>query len=285
MLTVDDLEAYDAEIRDRVWKHDGPAEIFEALVVEHARETAAACGFAAVSVPAALAHDTKHTVEVVSRLEKEIALPNVALEIPATDAGVDALELCIAEGMNAAATLIFSGARLRAVLEAYLRGLELRLEQGGELRGISAYAKFFVAPIDGLEAPLGPARACAKLAGDLHAAMFTSERWQRLHDAGAQLLPLMIVSVTGEEIEPMELIEAQQVLIELHANGVNLDERLEAMLEAALDSRMAGDVALYEAIEAKRRALPTTAPEVRDQREIADLGQKRWAREGGYDLP
>lgn len=285
MLTVDDLEAYDAEIRDRVWKHDGPAEIFQALVVEHARETAAACGFAAVSVPAALAHDAKNTVELVSRLEKEIALPNVALEIPATDDGLEALELCIAEGMNAAATLIFSGARFRLALEAYLRGLEYRLEQGLDVRAISSYAKFFVAPLEGLEAPMLAGRACAKLATELHASLFSSERWQRLHDAGAQIQPLMIVSVTGEEIEPMELVEANRVLVALHESGVNLDERLEAMLEAAIDARMESDVALYEAIEAKRRALPTTAPEVRDQREIADLGQKRWAAPGGYDLP
>jgi hypothetical protein len=284
MLTADDLEVYEAEIRDRVWKHQGPREIFEGVLIEHARESAASYGFAAVSVPAALAYDTRGTIATALRLEKDIAMPNVAIEIPATDEGIEAFEQCIADAMNVSVTSIFSNARYRLVVDAYMSGLEYRVSAGLDVRSISSYAKFCVAAIEGADDPMLVPRACARLVTDLHGALFSGERWRALQERGARVQPLIVSALGGEDIEPIELARAHEALSDLYLRRFDLNAHLERLLRAAIKTRLALELRILEALEAKRRALPTTAPDVPDARNIADLGVNMYGLPHGYDL-
>ena len=118
------------------------------------------------------------------------------VKIPATAAGVPAIEESLADGININVTLIFSLARHDEVIEAYLRGLERFAESGGDLSRMASVASFFVSRVD-TEAdrrlPAGhPLRgkvavANAKLAYALFRQRFQGERWDALAAQGAQV--------------------------------------------------------------------------------------------------
>ena len=71
-----------------------------------------------------LAHDTEATLKQALRFHEAIDRPNLYVKIPATKAGLPAIEECIAQGKSINITLIFSLERYAEVLEAYIRGLE-----------------------------------------------------------------------------------------------------------------------------------------------------------------
>jgi transaldolase len=98
-------------------------------------------GFVSLEVDPALAHDASATIEAALRLRAEVDRPNLYVKIPATEAGVDAVEEATALGIPVNATLLFSLDRHRAVAEAYLRGIE----RGGRVPSV---ASFFVSRVD-----------------------------------------------------------------------------------------------------------------------------------------
>ena len=70
------------------------------------------------------------------------------IKVPGTEPGVPAIPRLLAEGVNVNVTLLFSVARYEAVAEAYIEGLKLRAEAGGDLAGIASVASFFVSRVD-----------------------------------------------------------------------------------------------------------------------------------------
>src|SRR3712207_9385604 len=74
--------------------------------------------------------------------------PNLFIKIPATEAGLPAITTSIARGISVNVTLIFSLERYRAVMDAYLSGLEQRLRGGGSVAGVESVASFFVSRVD-----------------------------------------------------------------------------------------------------------------------------------------
>ena len=85
---------------------------------------------------------------------------NVMIKIPGTPEGVPAIEQCISEGININITLLFSQEAYRSVAEAYLRGLERRVQEGKDVSGLASVASFFVSRIDSeVEKRIGQARA------------------------------------------------------------------------------------------------------------------------------
>jgi transaldolase len=70
------------------------------------------------------------------------------IKVPATAAGVPAIEQLTADGVNVNVTLLFSVARYERVIEAYLTGLERRMSAGQPLDGITSVASFFVSRVD-----------------------------------------------------------------------------------------------------------------------------------------
>ena len=105
-------------------------------------------GRVSIEVDPRLAHDTDKTVLQAIELWKIVDRPNLLIKIPATEAGLPAITAVLAEGISVNVTLIFSVERHRAVMEAYLAGLEKAKEAGHDLSKIHSVASFFVSRVD-----------------------------------------------------------------------------------------------------------------------------------------
>ena len=114
-------------------------------------------GFVSVEVTPSLAHDATGTVEQAHQLWERVARPNVMIKVPATVAGVGAVEALTFAGVNVNVTLIFSVERYRDVLAAYTRGLTQRTEAGLHIGSVRSVASFFVSRLDTAIDPLLPA--------------------------------------------------------------------------------------------------------------------------------
>jgi transaldolase len=157
-------------------------------------------GKVSIEVDPRLAHDAEKTTEMASRLSETIGRENVLIKIPATEAGLEPIAATIAAGISVNVTLIFSLERYRAVINAFMTGLERALEEGRDLSRIQSVASFFVSRVDSevdkrLEAiGTDEARelksraglANARLAYQVYEEAFSSERWNRLAEAGAK---------------------------------------------------------------------------------------------------
>jgi transaldolase len=105
-------------------------------------------GRVSIEVDPRLAHDTDKTILQAIELWKIVDRPNLLIKIPATMAGLPAITAVIAEGISVNVTLIFSVERHRAVIDAYLAGLEKAKEAGHDLSKIHSVASFFVSRVD-----------------------------------------------------------------------------------------------------------------------------------------
>ena len=148
-----------------------------------------------------LARDTEKTTAQAVELWKIVDRPNVMIKIPATEAGLAAITRTLAEGISVNVTLIFSVERYRAVMEAFLDGLEQAKVNGHDLSTIASVASFFVSRVDTeidkrLTAIAMPAAsklknkagvANARLAYAAYQEVFQDgSRWEPLATAGAR---------------------------------------------------------------------------------------------------
>lgn len=105
-------------------------------------------GRVSIEVDPRMAHDTEATIAQARELWAAIDRPNLMIKIPATIEGLPAIETAIAEGISVNATLIFSVDRYRAVMNAYLAGLERAQAAGLGISAIHSVASFFVSRLD-----------------------------------------------------------------------------------------------------------------------------------------
>ena len=105
-------------------------------------------GRVSIEVDPRLAHDTDKTILQAIELWKIVDRPNLFIKIPATLAGLPAITAVLAEGISVNVTLIFSVERHRAVMDAYLAGLEAAKEGGHDISKIHSVASFFVSRVD-----------------------------------------------------------------------------------------------------------------------------------------
>ncbi|ERK69895.1 transaldolase [Leifsonia aquatica] len=105
-------------------------------------------GRVSIEVEPGLAHDAAGTIEQAKKLATKVDKPNVLIKIPATVEGLEAITETIAAGISVNVTLIFSLERYRAVIDAYLTGLEKAKDAGIDLSGIQSVASFFVSRVD-----------------------------------------------------------------------------------------------------------------------------------------
>lgn len=105
-------------------------------------------GRVSIEVDPRLAHDTDKTILQAIELWKIVDRPNLLIKIPATLAGLPAITAVIAEGISVNVTLIFSVERHKAVIDAYLAGLEKAKSAGHDLSKIHSVASFFVSRVD-----------------------------------------------------------------------------------------------------------------------------------------
>lgn len=152
-------------------------------------------GFVSFECTPDLADDTAGTIEQAVELWDRLARRNVMIKVPATDAGIPAIEELIARGVNVNVTLLFSVARYEQVIDAYVAGLERRAGAGQPVEAIASVASFFVSRIDAKADALLPAgsplRGRVAIANAQHAygryrARFADDRWRALRDAGAR---------------------------------------------------------------------------------------------------
>ncbi|HVE12825.1 MAG TPA: transaldolase, partial [Elusimicrobiota bacterium] len=150
---------YDARIRNAASSSSDPKALFEAVACADIQDGAdllepvydksgGADGFVSLEVSPTLAYDTEATIAEGLRLFKAVGRKNLMIKVPATKEGLPAITRLIGEGVNVNVTLIFSLARYREVMDAYLAGLERLAKAGKPLASVSSVASFFVSRID-----------------------------------------------------------------------------------------------------------------------------------------
>ncbi len=150
---------YDAALKPMAWAGWKAEDIFWQLAVEDIQAAAdlfrplydsthGGDGYVSLEVNPYLANDTATTLSEARRLWAWVNRPNLMVKIPATKAGIPAIQQAIAAGINVNVTLIFSLERYAEVMDAYLRGLEERAAKGQSIESIASVASFFVSRID-----------------------------------------------------------------------------------------------------------------------------------------
>jgi transaldolase len=200
--------AYDEQLREVLEEERDPKEIFLRLAIKDVEdaldllrpvwdEGSGQDGYVSLEVDPNLASDTAGTIEEAQRLHETIDRPNLFVKIPATKAGLPAIEEMIARGRSINVTLIFSLERYAEVAEAYIRGLERLVEAGGDPGKVASVASFFVSRVDtetdrrldelgGHDELKGKlAIANAKLAYQGYREIFAGDRWEVLSSRGA----------------------------------------------------------------------------------------------------
>jgi transaldolase len=263
-------EAYDEQLRESFEKTDDAAEIFFQLALDDIRD---ACdvlrpaydaseggdGYVSMEVLPGLAYDTEGTFEQARWIAKEVERPNLYVKIPATRAGLPAIEDCTAHGTSINITLIFSLDRYKAVVEAYIRGLERLVAGGGDPSKINSVASFFVSRVDSeadkrLEA-LGKKKlegklaiANAKLAYQHYLEAFSGPRWEYLESKGARRQRCLWASTSAKNPAYRDVVYVEELIGPDTVNTMPL-ETIEAFQD---HGEVRGDTVLEGVDEAKR---------------------------------
>ncbi len=224
-------------------------------------------GRVSIEVDPRLAHSTAATIAEAKQLAWLVDRPNTLIKIPATKAGLPAITEVIGLGISVNVTLIFSLERYRAVMDAYLSGLEKAKAAGQDLSKIRSVASFFVSRVDTeidkrldkigtdeAKALRGKAAlANARLAYQAYEEVFSSERWLALEKAGAnKQRPLWASTGVKDPAYPDTLYVSELVA----PNTVNTMP--EATLQATADhGEITGDTirGTYEQAQAELDAL------------------------------
>ena len=203
---------YDELIRREIGAGDGPRQIYEEIAVADVGDAAdvlrrvydaadGADGFASIEVEPDLAENADRTLARARELWARLDRPNVFIKIPATEAGIPAIENAIAEGININVTLMFSVDVYRRVALAYIAGLRRRRERGEDISRVASVASFFVSRVDtkvdkyledigtsqALETRGRAAIANAKLAYEAFGELFGGDEFADLAAAGARV--------------------------------------------------------------------------------------------------
>ena len=155
-------------------------------------------GHVSFELPPEVAHDAGGSVALATELRERIDRPNLLIKVPGTEAGVAAFEELTATGVSVNVTLLFAVDRYEEIAEAYVHGLERRMEAGEPVDRVASVASFFVSRVDGkVDAALAErgredlagqaAVANAKLAYASFQRIFSGGRWERLAAAGANV--------------------------------------------------------------------------------------------------
>jgi len=227
-------------------------------------------GFVSIEVSPEIAADTDRTIAAARDLQRRTARPNVMVKIPATPAGLPAIQAMTAEGANINVTLIFAVERYVKVVEAYLAGLEEFLRKGGDLGRVHSVASFFVSRLDTkvdeqltrkmqaidearrreLAGLLGRAAiANSKLAYEMFGQLHSGPRWDRLRDAGASVQRCLWASTSTKNPRYRDTIYVEELIGPATVNTMPV-----ATLEAFADHGRAA-LTLQRDVDGARRLL------------------------------
>jgi transaldolase len=183
-------------------------------------------GFASIEVEPDLADDTDATVARARELWSRLDRPNVFIKIPATEAGIPAIENAIAEGININVTLMFSVEVYRRVARAYVAGLRRRHERGEDVSRVASVASFFVSRVDtkvdkeleelgtdqALAARGKAAIANAKLAYEAFSEIFGGEEFAELLAAGARVQRCLWASTSTKNPAYRDVLYVEELI-------------------------------------------------------------------------
>ncbi len=209
---------YDEALQTLVGERRSTDEIYESLVLEDIARaadqlkpvfdaTGGRDGFVSIEVSPNLANDTEGTVAEGNRLFASLGRPNIMIKVPATSAGIPAIERLLADGVNVNATLIFSLDHYKSVALAYLSGLEKLAASGGDVGKVASVASFFISRVDAavhqqlektdrVELTGKTAIANAKVAFSLFHGYSSGPRWEKLAAMGARVQRLLWASTS-----------------------------------------------------------------------------------------
>lgn len=244
-------------------------------------------GYVSLEVNPHLAHDTQGTLAEARRLWSALNRPNVLIKVPATPAGLPAIQQLIREGINVNVTLLFGLPRYRQVVEAYLAGLEARVAAGEAVGRVASVASFFLSRIDSLVDPLVKphlahggheadvakevcghvAVSSAKMAYQVQKEVFGGDRFRKLAAAGAQVQRLLWAS-TGTKNPDYRDVKYIEALIGPETVTTVPVETLEAYRDhGAPKARLEKDVALAARVLARLPELGIHLDQVTQQLE------------------
>jgi transaldolase len=214
---------YDDAIQQKRKKGKAGEELFFDLALEDLRQaadlfrpiydrTGGVDGWVSMEVSPLLAHDTTRTVAEAKQLWARAERPNLFIKIPGTKEGLPAIEQAIFGGVPVNVTLLFSAEQYLASAEAYMRGVERRIEAGLSPMVwsvasvfISRWDKAVMGKVpDELRDKLGI--AVAKRTYKAYRQMLDSDRWQRLANAGAHPQRLLWASTGTKDPDASDIL-------------------------------------------------------------------------------
>jgi transaldolase len=225
-------------------------------------------GYVSYEVPPDLAHDTDETIFQAAPLFDLLSLPNIMIKIPATVEGLPAIRASIAAGINVNVTLVFSVARYREVVEAYLSGLEERAAKDGDLRHVASVASLFVSRVNTLIDPILEERVCeggpepgfgqlgvgtaaidnAKLAYQAWKELFRGPRWEALEAKGARPQRCLWASTSTKNPHYRDVLYSEELIGRDTVNTMPLSS-----IEAFADHGVVRGPTVLENLERARR--------------------------------
>jgi transaldolase len=280
-------EWYDDELRELLTGNEAPKEIFLALAVEDVQRacdllrpawerTDGIDGYVSIEVDPKLAYDRDATFDEAIRLHELVDRPNAFVKIPGTKPGLGAIEDCIAAGRSINVTLIFSIDRHAEVIDAYVRGVERLIGDGGDPRAVSSVASFFVSRVD-TEADrrleeLGNSElqgklaiANAKLAYQQYLELFSGERWEPLAASGARRQRCLWASTSTKNPAYRDVLYVEELIGPETINTMPLET-----VEAFQDHGLVRGHTLLEGVDDARALLDELAAAGVDYDDVVD---------------
>jgi transaldolase len=220
---IKNSSAYDGAIREKLAKgRSGEALFFELALEDLTRaadlfrpiheKTDGVDGWVSLEVSPLLAHDTASTLAAAKELFARAKRPNLFIKIPGTREGLPAIEEAIFAGVPVNVTLLFSREHYLAAAEAFLRGIERRIEAGLE-PAVGSVASIFVSRWDAAGAGKVPDAlanrlgiAIAMRTYQAYRALLSSPRWQRSYNSGARPQRLLWASTGTKDPKASDVL-------------------------------------------------------------------------------
>jgi transaldolase len=285
---------YDDLVREGLEAGDEARAIYERIAVTDVGDAAdvlrgvydasdGADGFASIEVEPDLAEDTDATLARARELWAKLDRPNVFIKIPATPAGVPAIQAAIADGINVNVTLMFSVDVYRDVARAYIAGLRERHGRGEPIDRVASVASFFVSRVDtkidpqlteigeraALNARGRAAIANAKLAYEAFGEIFGGDEFADLRAAGAMVQRCLWASTSTKNPDYRDVLYVEQ-LIGPETVDTMPSETITAFLDhgevaRTLDRDLDGARQAIREVEASGISLATVTQELIDE--------------------
>jgi len=256
----------DGESDQAIYEEIAVGDVGEAL--DHLRpiydESDGGDGFASIEVEPELADDTAGSLARARHLWGRLGRPNAFVKIPATEAGIPAIQAAIAEGININITLMFSVDVYRRVAMAYIDGLRARLANGQDIHRVASVASFFVSRVDTKvdkkleEIGTDSARNCmgtaaianARQAYEVYLEIFHGPEFAELREAGAQVQRCLWASTSTKNPAYRDVMYVEELIGPETVDTMPL-ETIQAFLDHG-DVRRRLDADLHQAYDAIR---------------------------------